>query len=135
MLEIDLPADADATGRLAAEIERFAESAALDPVTAARLMTALDEIVTNAMSHGGLEPEDRIGIGLGLDATAVTAIVTDPGPPFDPLSEAPMPDLAAPLDERPIGGLGLLIVRQLAREISYERAGERNRLTIVLDRE
>ena len=65
----------------------------------------------------------RSGGGLRLE-------IEDDGPRFDPFAVAdPETDLS--LEERPIGGLGLLLVRTLAAEGRYERRGERNR--VVLD--
>ena len=54
------------------------------------------------------------------------------GPAFDPLQEAPPPVLAGNLDERPIGGLGLHIVKTIVQEIAYERKVGRNRLVMRL---
>ena len=56
-------------------------------------------------------------------------VVDDDGAPFDPL-QAPEPDTSRPVEERPVGGLGILIVRRLMDEITYHRAGGRNRLTM-----
>ena len=54
---------------------------------------------------------------------------TDDAPPFDPLSLA-APDLAAGLDERSMGGLGIHLVRELVDEVSYRRVDGRNELTL-----
>jgi anti-sigma regulatory factor (Ser/Thr protein kinase) len=51
------------------------------------------------------------------------------GPPFDP-STAPDPDLDAALPQRPIGGLGLFLVREMAESVNYRREGELNRLAV-----
>lgn len=53
--------------------------------------------------------------------------VTDWGEPFDPLRQPP-PDIAAPLDEREPGGLGIHLVKSLASELRYQREGDANRL-------
>ena len=50
---------------------------------------------------------------------------TDEGAEFNPLSHAD-PDTALSADDRPIGGLGILMVKNLADEVSYERVGGRN---------
>jgi serine/threonine-protein kinase RsbW len=53
----------------------------------------------------------------------------DSGVPFDPLKN-PDPDTALPIEERPIGGLGLFIVRNVMSSVQYRRTGNQNRLTV-----
>jgi anti-sigma regulatory factor (Ser/Thr protein kinase) len=55
----------------------------------------------------------------------------DSGRPFDPLSDAPEPDLNAVVEERRIGGLGVHLVKTLMDQMHYKRENEQNRLTIV----
>jgi anti-sigma regulatory factor (Ser/Thr protein kinase) len=52
----------------------------------------------------------------------------DQGPEFNPLAES-APDLTLPLEDRPIGGLGIFLVKTLAPFITYRRDGDWNRLT------
>ena len=54
--------------------------------------------------------------------------VADQGAEFNPLTAAP-PDLTLSLESRPIGGLGVLLVKALARSITYRRDHDWNRLT------
>ncbi len=44
----------------------------------------------------------------------------------------PAPDLNRPLEERPVGGLGIHLVRQLAEDCRYDRVDGRNRVTVTL---
>jgi anti-sigma regulatory factor (Ser/Thr protein kinase) len=53
----------------------------------------------------------------------------DSGVPFNPLNN-PDPDTALPVEERPIGGLGLFIVRNVMSSVEYRRTGNQNRLAI-----
>jgi anti-sigma regulatory factor (Ser/Thr protein kinase) len=55
--------------------------------------------------------------------------VEDNGPEFDPLT-LPQPNLEANLADRPIGGLGVFLVRQLMDTVSYHRVGACNRLSM-----
>ncbi len=60
--------------------------------------------------------------------TGVLALeLADQGAPFDPLSKED-PDLTLRLECRPIGGLGLFLVRSLTSELVYRRDGDWNRL-------
>ena len=57
------------------------------------------------------------------------AIFSDRGAPFD-LTQAPEADIHAPLGERRGGGMGIHLVRQIMRDVSYSREGEWNVLTM-----
>ena len=118
--------------RLVDAVEAFAGRNGLDPTTAGQLALALDEIFTNAITYGGLPDDAAVEVELRLDGADVVAAVSDPGPAFDPLDDAVVAtvDTGAPVEERPVGGLGLFIVRNLARELAYSRDGGRNRLTL-----
>jgi anti-sigma regulatory factor (Ser/Thr protein kinase) len=57
-------------------------------------------------------------------------IISDSGAPFDPTA-APEADVTLTAEERPIGGLGIYLVRQLMDVVRYERQGEKNILTMI----
>jgi len=66
---------------------------------------ALEEIVTNVISHGFEDDkEHHIKVSLFLEQGELRAEVEDDGTPFNPL-EAPSPDTEGPLAERPVGGI------------------------------
>ena len=66
---------------------------------------------------------------LALEGDELTIRVEDDGRAFDPL-QAPPPDLDLPLEERPVGGLGIHIVRSVMDAVEYQRRGGRNVLTM-----
>ena len=96
---------------------------------------SLDEVLANVVHHAfeGRDGEGRLELVLSLD-TAQTppwceVVVSDDGPEFDPLAEA-APDNTLGVDERPIGGLGIALVRKLMDDVSYERRDGRNHLRL-----
>ena len=93
----------------------------------------LDELLTNVARHA--YPDDRPGwVGVELVPRGDGAwqlTVVDEGPPFDPL-ERPAPETADTLDEAIPGGLGVHLVRNMARSARYDRVANRNRLQLVL---
>src|SRR5579862_1072765 len=96
-----------------------------------RLMIVLEELITNLAKYGYRDrPAGSAEVRLQLDESRLILEVVDDGDPFDPL-KAPPPDFDAPLEDRAIGGLGVHIMRALADEISYRRAGERNVLQMM----
>lgn len=102
---------------LAAGLDFVAETAAalgLDEAAAARLSVAVDELAANALTHGGLTATQEIELRLASGPGGPRLTLIDPGPPFDPVGRPPEPP-------RELGGLGLLMVRELMRELRYER--------------
>lgn len=93
---------------------------------------ALEEILSNVIRHGyevaGLH---EISVCLRAGSGQVELEVEDDGRPFDPLS-APEVDLGVPLEERRVGGLGIHLVRRMAKEIRYRRSGDKNRIQVTL---
>jgi anti-sigma regulatory factor (Ser/Thr protein kinase) len=95
------------------------------------LNLALDELLTNAILYGYEEDEvgREIQIRIALAGDTIELEIEDDGRPFNPL-EIPEPDLGAGLMDRPIGGLGMSLVRKLTDQQAYQRRGEKNLLTI-----
>jgi anti-sigma regulatory factor (Ser/Thr protein kinase) len=118
--------------RLAAEaFDAFAAACGgtlLDVVRAVQV--TLDEVLSNIVQHGYRgRPEGRIEIDFHLADGTLEVTIQDDAPAFDPLA-APLPDLAAGLAERRIGGLGILLTRRLMDDVQYARADGRNRVTL-----
>jgi anti-sigma regulatory factor (Ser/Thr protein kinase) len=93
------------------------------------LALVLEELFTNIVSYAFDAPESQaIEVGLERRDGAVLVHLADSGRPFDPRS-VPPPDLEADLDHRPIGGLGIHLVRRLTEELAYERRAGINHLS------
>jgi serine/threonine-protein kinase RsbW len=91
---------------------------------------ALDEIISNVIRYGWKDSgEHQFNIRLSLLNDEVTVEVEDDATPFNPL-EAPVPDLDQPLDERPVGGLGIHLVRQVMDGLDYQRLEGKNLLVM-----
>ena len=89
---------------------------------------AIDEVVTNVISYGfGDAAEHLIQVRLVLNSGELTLEVEDDGKPFDPLCQPP-PNLTLALEDRPIGGLGIHLVRNLMDCTEYRRQHDRNLL-------
>jgi len=115
-----------------------AAAAGLDRRARYRLCLAVDEVATNVVLHGYQEAgrEGPLDVSVDVDEGAITVRLEDDAAPFDPGTRlVPGPEeLARPLEERPIGGLGLLLARDGVDEFRYERAGRRNRNVFVVRR-
>lgn len=133
-LTADLANDPGEVARLLAAVEAFVAPFAPPPKALNHVLVSIEEIVRNAILHGGLEPSaPGPRVTVTLDGNELACEVVDLGKPFDPFTEAPPPDLASPLAERPVGGLGVHLVRRLMDGCSYERRDGRNH-TLLLKR-
>jgi anti-sigma regulatory factor (Ser/Thr protein kinase) len=95
------------------------------------VLLAIEELVTNCIEYGYDDADDHtIVIVLSISDGSLTMDVIDDGHPFDPLT-APPPDFSLEVEDRPIGGLGIYLLRKLADNISYERNHGTNRLTLT----
>ena len=92
---------------------------------------ALEEIVTNVIAHGYEDTgEHAIIIHCSVRDGQVMAEVEDDGQPFNPL-ECPDPDVSKPLEDRPLGGLGIYLVRNVMDALDYTYQGGKNRIKLT----
>lgn len=127
---IRLPSGLAALEALVPEIESFCAEQSLDASAAFALNVALDELVNNVVNYGlASEGDPFLEVRLRVADGQLWVEIEDDGVAFDPFDRPP-PDTELPLEDRPIGGLGIEIVRQLMDEARYERQGERNLVTL-----
>ena len=114
--------------QLTAFLQEFWTAAALPAAECMPFELALEEIFMNVVMHGskGGDPR-RVEVVLALTPEGLTMTVEDDGPGFDPLS-LPNPDVTAELSDRPIGGLGIFLVRKMMDTVRYARIDGRNQL-------
>ncbi|MBI3756913.1 MAG: SpoIIE family protein phosphatase [Deltaproteobacteria bacterium] len=118
-------------GRLAQGVTAFAEQRQLPSPLVFELNVALEEILTNVISYGYEDAgEHEILLRLSYTGEKVTAEVEDDGRPFNPLAAA-APDTSKPLVDRPVGGLGIHLVRKIMDEVEYSRQQGKNRLVMT----
>lgn len=106
-------------------LDAFSARAGLPATVAWRLHVALDEILSNIVRHGAAS---GIDIAFKIEGRAASIVVSDDGPPFDPLSR-PAADVRQALESRSPGGLGVSLVRGLMDDVTYART-DRNILTL-----
>jgi serine/threonine-protein kinase RsbW len=117
----------DELARLVAFAEAFASDCGFADDERARLLIILEELFTNVVAHGNAQ---SVTATLGLSRGRLTIDFVDDGQPFDPLTHSPL-NLDAPGEERPIGGLGIAILRALVDKARYRRQGCRNHLRLA----
>ena len=112
-------------------VDAIARENQLEPDVAAQLNLALEEAVTNVISYAYPEgTEGNVDIYARRDGNSLSFIITDSGRAFDPTAREEV-DVAAGVNERPIGGLGIHLIRKIMDVVSYERRDGQNILTIT----
>ena len=130
-MQLTIEPDRGAVARANAAFTAFAEANAVPAGVRRSLNVALDELLQNMIAHGFVGRQGgavTIAVELGSDRLTVT--LSDDGRPFDPLGTA-TPDTTGSVEERPVGGLGIHLVRQLMDEVRYQRSADRNVVTLV----
>lgn len=117
---------------LSSLLEEAVEKLQVPPRCLYEVTLALEEIFTNIVKYAY---DDDAGhlihviIGQkGKDALVIR--FEDDGQPFDP-TQARDPDLDLPVEERPVGKLGVFIVKKIMDSMAYERVEGKNILTLI----
>lgn len=128
---ITLRNDRSEIPRLAAFIDAFCQPIGPTQESLMSFHLALEEAVTNVIHHGYVDgqPHEFTVALATAPAGRVTAVVTDDAPAFDPVARPPV-DTSLPLEQRPVGGLGVHLMKNLMDSVRYERRDGRNVLTL-----
>ena len=121
----------DELDRITAAVEDFGEQESWSPALIFRVNLVLEELGLNVMDYGYDDGIHEFEIVLTSEPDTLTIEIIDDGRPFDPLSDTPPPVLEGSIEDRPIGGLGVHLVRELMDEASYRRENGMNKVTLV----
>lgn len=130
MQTLRLPAELASLEKFRAFVGGQALAAGLPESQLPRVELVLEELVTNLVRHAYKRSTGDIEITCGDGATGFQLRIADWGPAFNPL-ERPSPDLGASVEDRPIGGLGIHLVRNMTDTLDYRREKDRNIVTAV----
>ena len=122
------------------EIERFqgqfadfAAEQGISPTIMQKVQVVLEEVLSNIIFYAFDDNKDHeieITMDINEEHLNLTIVIIDDGLPFNPL-EAEKPDTRLALQDREIGGLGIHLVINLMDEVTYERRGEQNVITLT----
>lgn len=131
--EIKIVNDLKEIGVLATFIEELGEELSLSAETTMNINLALEEAVANIIMYA-YPSEEQHSILLKVTATEKQLIflLTDKGASFDP-TQVDDVDITLPIEERPVGGLGIFLIRSIMNEISYQRIDNENQLIMKKD--
>lgn len=127
--EITVPSKADEIPVILDFIEETMRSSGFDMKKIMEVQLAAEEACTNIALYAYGEREGDIHIvariGDGLHLT-----IEDRGTPFDP-TKREAPAMKASAEERPVGGLGIYLIKNYVDEVSYEFKDGKNVLRLV----
>lgn len=126
MREWSMANDSADLARVLDEIDAQLAPLPVSPKRKYAVRLALDELLSNVVRYAYDDgARHRIDLKLETDAPFHLTIADD-GKPFDPTADAPPPVLDGPIEDRPIGGLGLHILKKMGLRLAYRREAGRN---------
>lgn len=127
-----LPAQMESLASALAYLKKASLGA--DPAAAVRAETAVEELLTNSVVHGGAgrTAQALVWLGVAADGEVLSLRYEDACAAFDPFPviEAALHRAKNPMEQRLVGGLGLLMVYRLADQFRYVRENGRNRMDL-----
>ncbi len=116
---------------LATFVEHIANEANMDVSTALSVNLALEEAVTNVMLYAyPKNTKGQVDIKASILPEKIRFVITDSGIPFDPTEKEDV-NVDLSLEDRPIGGLGIFLVRNIMDQIAYCRKDGKNILSMI----
>ena len=117
--------------RVTAYVEDVCARAGLDCRQKYHVDLAVDEAVTNAVLYAYPDgTRGQVRLSSSVADGSLTFVLENDGPEFDPTQKGD-PDITLSAEERPVGGLGIFLIRKVMDEVSYRRNGETNVLTMI----
>lgn len=127
---IELASTVAETGRLHGWLDGWLARSKLPEAVAHGLRLCLEEAVMNVVLHGYAPGQPgTIQVALRREGDGTVATITDGAPAFDPTAPRPEPARRG-LQDGPLGGRGLGLIRRYATRAEYERQDGRNVLTL-----
>ena len=128
-LLLSLPNDPSAIRDSHAGLLRYLESFAIEARTLHRAEVILEELVSNVVRHA--TGARTVSVGARSRDGVIELTVEDDGPRFDPFA-VPDPAPFTSLEDAPLGGRGIMLVRKLSSDRHYERIEGRNRVSVTV---
>ena len=129
---LTVPAKIDVLSQCTEFVLAHAAEAGFTPARLCDVELVVEEVVANICRHGYDHQAGQVELRCRrVDGQRLLLEFIDCGRPFDILA-AQQPDLAADLDQREVGGLGVPLIRALVDEASYQREGNCNILRLVV---
>jgi serine/threonine-protein kinase RsbW len=130
-ITLSIASEAGNTFLIGLAINRIASSIPVSDQSAFEMELAVVEAVNNAVEHAHhYQPEKLVSVRVRLNSDHLHFVIVDQGAPFD-FAAALASYVQAPGGEEPERGRGLKIIQELMDEVTYERKGDTNQITLV----
>ena len=109
-VEVTVPGDVEHLASLRDCVETFCDQLGQLPNFTMAVVLSVDEAATNVVMHGYGQCVGDVQLQVSVVDGSLVVRLTDTAPPYDP-TQAPTPDISAPIEDRAIGGLGIHLIR------------------------
>ena len=128
-----VPARLGSLPEVSAFIAETCAAAGIAPDLCLRLTLLVEELFVNTVTHGhGHDSDEPVYVAVDVRPGRIALTYEDTAPPYDPSVAVAPPDERAGVEERPVGGLGVLLVSALGKDFEYRRAGGKNHIHLVV---
>jgi len=136
MERLTVPPTLDSLEPIGKFVVAAAQAAGLDRKAAYRLRLAVDELATNVITYGYQESglTGVVNLCADIDDERLMVSIEDTAVPYDPTKAGVPESIDYPLEDRPIGGLGVYLAQRAVDELRYERVDGRNRSILIVKR-
>ena len=95
------------------------------------IQMALDELLTNIVNYGYEDTDEhQIDVHFGVNDDAVKVEIVDDSKPYNIL-EKDNPDISLSMEDKPIGGLGIFLIKKLMSNVDYYTEEGKNHLVMI----
>jgi sigma-B regulation protein RsbU (phosphoserine phosphatase) len=129
--QLVIQSDVHQVPQLNAFVKQVMARLGIEASLAKKLQLAVEEAVVNVMEYAyPTGASGEISLQVSSEGQSLKFVIKDQGGAFDPTMKE-LPDTTLSVEDRPIGGLGILFVREMMDSINYERTGGMNVLTLM----
>jgi anti-sigma regulatory factor (Ser/Thr protein kinase) len=130
-LKKSFSSELDSLGKIAPELEMFLEGNGFDVERIYVINLAFEEFATNIIKYAYADKGiGEISFSVKVEGESAVMTLVDEGEEFNPLTDAKEPDTELEPEDRDIGGLGIHLIRNMAKDIRYERNDNKNILIV-----
>ena len=127
---LQFPAETQKLPEVLEQLDTHLLSAGCPEDARMQLAVAVEEIFVNIASYAYEGKQGSAVVNIKADAHKAAISFADSGFPYDPLQKED-PNIEQAAEDRPIGGLGVFLVKEMCDEVHYERRNDMNILTLV----
>ena len=127
--ELTIDACMEGLDDMMAFVDGHIEEYGCSPRVQTQIDVAVEEVFVNIASYAYTPDTGPATVRLEINDEVIIITFIDSGTPYDPLSK-PDPDVTLPAEDRPIGGLGIFLVKKNMDSVSYNYENGKNVLQL-----